>query len=210
MRADDERAFEEFMARTARRQLLRAVLLTGGDWASAEDLVQGAFERIYLHWRKIEEGRQEAYLRRTLVNGATSRWRRLRVRVDEVPLLVDGEWTVDEPEAAVDAADRLAQRDGLLRALRALPPRQRAVIVLRYVEDLSEADVAAAMGCSVGSVRSQASRGLARLRDSEHLRDLDPYNRGADPAAGLDAGALDVLTNEPRSRAAAAAWEETR
>lgn len=207
MRADDERAFEEFMGRTAKRQLLSAVLLTGGDWASAEDLVQGAFERLYLHWPKIDEGRQEAYLRRTLANGATSRWRRLRVRVGEVPLLVDGEWTVDVPAAGVDPAARLAQRDGLVRALRALPPRQRAVIVLRYVEDLPEADVAAAMGCSVGSVRSQASRGLARLRDSEHLRDLDPYQRGADPAAVGDPDAreqeLDVLTNEPRSRAAA-------
>jgi RNA polymerase sigma-70 factor (sigma-E family) len=196
VRADDERAFEEFMARTANRQLVSAVLLTGGDWAAAEDLVQGAFERIYLRWDKIGEGCEEAYLRRTLVNGATSRWRRLRARVREVPLLVDGEWAVDVPATGADHTDRMTQRDGLVRALRALPPRQRAVVVLRYVDDLPEAAVAAALGCSVGSVRSQASRGLARLRDSEHLRALAP--------------AADVLTNEPRAAVWVAAANQAR
>ncbi|MBL7502586.1 SigE family RNA polymerase sigma factor [Frankia sp. CNm7] len=212
MRADDERAFEEFMARTASRQLLSAVLLTGGDWAAAEDLVQGAFERTYLHWGKIDAGREDAYLRRTVINAATSRWRRLRARVREVPLLVDGEWTVDVPEADADHAARMTQRDGLIRALRTLPPRQRAIVVLRYVDDLPESDVAAALGCSVGSVRSQASRGLAKLRHSEHLRVLGPAaaagphpgttgrRRGAKPGP-----AVDILTNEPGSQAVARA-----
>ncbi|MDT3441596.1 SigE family RNA polymerase sigma factor [Pseudofrankia sp. BMG5.37] len=170
MRADDERAFEEFMARAANRQLLSAVLLTGGDWAAAEDLVQGAFEQIYLRWGKIGEGREDAHLRRAVVNGATSRWRRLRARVGEVPLVVDGEWTADVADTGPDHADRMTQRDSLISVLRTLPPRQRAIVVLRYVDDLPEADVAAALGCSLGSVRSQASRGLARLRASDQGR----------------------------------------
>ncbi|OHV36958.1 MULTISPECIES: SigE family RNA polymerase sigma factor [Pseudofrankia] len=203
MRADDERAFEEFVARTANRQLLSAVLLTGGDWAAAEDLVQGAFERVYLRWDKIGAGREDAYLRRAVVNGATSRWRRLRARVSEVPLVVDGEWTADVASTGPDHADRMTQRDSLVGALRALPPRQRAVVVLRYIDDLAEADVAAALGCSLGSVRSQASRGLAKLRASEHLRALDPAVVSGRVRAMAPPGAPDILTNEPRSQTAA-------
>lgn len=192
MRADEELAFGTFVAGAADRLLLSAVLLVGGDWAAGEDLLQGAFERTYRHWPRIADGQPEAYVRRALVNGATSRWRRLRARVTEVPLVVDGEWTVDMATAGADPADRLAQRDGLVRALRALPPRQRAVLVLRYFDDLPESQVAAAMGCSVGSVRSQASRGLARLRASEHVTAL-----GAARAGGrVRAGAPDILTNE--------------
>jgi DNA-directed RNA polymerase specialized sigma24 family protein len=153
-------------------------------------------------------------VRRALVNGATSRWRRLRARVTEVPLVVDGEWTVDVATAGSDHVDRLAQRDGLIRALRTLPPRQRAVLVLRYFDDLPEADVAAAMGCSVGSVRSQASRGLARLRANEHVVALGATRPGAP----------DILTNEkadgeagpslsaawaPATDAAGPVWENT-
>ncbi|WP_063747999.1 SigE family RNA polymerase sigma factor [Pseudofrankia inefficax] len=192
MRADEELAFEAFVAGAADRLLLSAVLLVGGDWAAGEDLLQGAFERTYRHWARIADGQPEAYVRRALVNAATSRWRRLRARVSEVPLVVDGQWTVDLAADGLDHADRMSQRDGLVRALRTLPPRQRAVLVLRYFDDLPEADVAAALGCSVGSVRSQASRGLARLRESEHIRGLGrPRARGPAPAGGLD-----VLTNE--------------
>ncbi|MBL7496617.1 SigE family RNA polymerase sigma factor [Frankia sp. CNm7] len=181
MDTDDERAFEEFVARVANRLLSSAILLTGGDRAAAEDLVQGGFERAYLRWDKIDEGRREAYLRRAIVNGATSRWRRLRARVVEVPLQDHGSWPHDVAAVGVDLADRITQRESLIRALRALSPRQRAVVVLRYVEDLPEADVAATLGCSIGSVRSHASRGLARLRDSEHLDAVGPRT-----AAGPD------------------------
>jgi RNA polymerase sigma-70 factor (sigma-E family) len=192
VRADEELAFEAFVAGAADRLLLSAVLLVGGDWAAGEDLLQGAFERTYRHWARIADGQPEAYVRRALVNAATSRWRRLRARVSEVPLVVDGRWTVDIAADGLDHADRMSQRDGLVRALRTLPPRQRAVLVLRYFDDLPEADVAAALGCSVGSVRSQASRGLARLRESEHVRVLGrSRSRGPAPAGGLD-----VLTNE--------------
>lgn len=195
MRADDERAFEAFMARVGDRMLVSAVLLVGGDWAAAEDLLQGALERTYLRWEGIHEGGHEAYLRRALINAATSRWRRLRARVAETALADEGSWVADPAVPDVDEAERLTQRDGLMRALRALPPRQRAVIVLRYVEDLPEAQVAAMLGCSLGSVRSQASRGLARLRASEHLRDLDL--RAAAPLVRRRPEP-DILTNEFR------------
>ncbi|WP_307874026.1 sigma factor, partial [Frankia sp. AgB1.9] len=90
MRADEELAFEAFVAGAADRLLLSAVLLVGGDWAAGEDLLQGAFERTYRHWARIADGSPEAYVRRALVNAATSRWRRLRARVGEVPLVVGG------------------------------------------------------------------------------------------------------------------------
>ncbi|MEX5711320.1 SigE family RNA polymerase sigma factor [Parafrankia sp. FMc6] len=193
MDADDERVFEEFVARVANRLLSSAILLTGGDRAAAEDLVQGGFERAYLRWDKIGEGRHEAYLRRVIVNGATSRWRRLRARVVEVPLHDHGPWSHDVAAVGVDLADRITQRESLIRALRLLSPRQRAVVVLRYVEDLPEDDVAAALGCSIGSVRSHASRGLARLRVSEHLRAISAPAVAAGP---------DILTDrDHRQRA---------
>ncbi|ADP81185.1 SigE family RNA polymerase sigma factor [Pseudofrankia inefficax] len=194
MRADEELAFEAFVVGAADRLLLSAVLLVGGDWAAGEDLLQGAFERVYRHWSRVADGQPEAYVRRALVNAATSRWRRLRVRVAEVPLVVDGEWAIDVAAADIDHADRLSQHEDLVRALRSLPPRQRAVVVLRYFEDLPEAEVAAALGCSVGSVRSQASRGLARLRGSEHLAALGAIR----VPGGRHRGGVgpDVLTNE--------------
>ncbi|WP_307874611.1 SigE family RNA polymerase sigma factor [Frankia nepalensis] len=197
MRDDEERAFEEFVGRSADRLLLSAVLLVGGDRAAGEDLLQGAFERTYRHWPKVSEGHPEAYVRRALVNGATSRWRRLRARVAEVPLVTEGR--PGSPEVPVaDHAEALSLRDGLVRALRTLPPRQRAVIVLRYLDDLSESDVAAALGCSVGSVRSQASRGLARLRENSHLLDGPSTVRAA---PRVPAGVPDVLTNESDAEA---------
>jgi RNA polymerase sigma-70 factor (sigma-E family) len=156
----DERAFEDFVARAGDRLLRSAVLLVG-DRGTAEDLVQGALERTYRHWPRVSSGQPEAYVRRALVNAAASRWRRRGVR--EVPLDATHEVTV------ADDRDRLALRDGLIRALLTLPARQRAVLVLRYFDDMSEADVAATLGCSVGSVKSQASRGLVRLRTNAHL-----------------------------------------
>jgi RNA polymerase sigma factor (sigma-70 family) len=99
----------------------------------------------------------EAYLRRVLVNTAIS-WRRRR-KVSEVPLLAADEVPVGDEFRRVD------QRQQVVAALRKLPPRMRTVLVLRFFEDLSEAEVAAALGCSVGTVKSQTSRGLERLRD---------------------------------------------
>ncbi|MEX5711487.1 SigE family RNA polymerase sigma factor [Parafrankia sp. FMc6] len=190
----DDASFEHFVADCADRLLLSAVLLVGGDWAAGEDLLQGAFERTYRHWGQMNDPKPEAYVRRALVNAATSRWRRLRARVSEVPLLVNGKWTADPADSsAADPADRLAANEALIRALGALPSRQRAVLVLRYFDDLPEADVAAVLGCTVGTVRSQTSRGLAKLCNSPQLRGFVPPGRAPTPPVGPLA---DVLANE--------------
>lgn len=193
MRVDDDASFEQFVAECTDRLLLSAVLLVGGDWAAGEDLLQGALERTYRHWDRMNNPRPEAYVRRVLVNAATSRWRRLRARVGEVPLLLDGDWTLDPAGHGDDPADRLATHEALIRALRDLPPRQRAVLVLRYFDDLPEAEVAAALGCTVGTVRSQTSRGLAKLRGSHQLRGFAPPGRA--PASATDLR-VDILTDE--------------
>ena len=147
------------MAGASGRLFTMALLLTGQHRAEAEDLLQDALERTYRRWRRISRvGLPEPYVRQVMVNAAVDRWRRVRRRREE-PLM-------DESvnAAASDHATALADRDLLLRALSELPPHQRAVLVLRYFADLSEAQTAATMGCSVGAVKSQASRGLARLR----------------------------------------------
>jgi len=143
--------------------LLRTAYLLTGDRGHAEDLVQAALEKTHRRWERVS--RMEApvaYVRRAMVNTATS-WRRRR-RVSEVPLLA-----ADGP--AADPYGRVEQRQQVLDGLRRLPPRTRAVLVLRYFADLSEAEVAQTLGCSVGSVKSQASRGLTRLR--AHLEAAD-------------------------------------
>ncbi|WP_018501725.1 SigE family RNA polymerase sigma factor [Parafrankia discariae] len=170
----EERAFEEFVARTSDR-LVRCAVLLVGDRGAAEDLVQGALERTYRHWPRVSAGYPEAYVRRALVNAAASRWRRFRIR--EVPWGPDIEIGLPDQANLPDHADRLSVRDELVQALMTLPVRQRAVLVLRYLDDLPEAEVAAMLGCSVGSVKSQASRGLARLRAGAHLDDVQPAER---------------------------------
>ena len=153
-------SFEDFVAGSSARLFTTARLLTGGNRAEAEDLLQGAYERAYRHWGRISRRADpERYVRQILVNASVDRWRRLR-RHPEIPLAVGGA----DPGTA-DTAAVVADRDLLLRGLAALPPRQRAVLVLRYFEDLSEAETAMMLGCSVGTVKSQAARGLVRLRD---------------------------------------------
>ncbi|HXS61684.1 MAG TPA: sigma-70 family RNA polymerase sigma factor [Streptosporangiaceae bacterium] len=163
-------AFEEFV-RTKSAHLLRlALLLTGWNAAVAEDLTQTALERIYrrrrlLFGRPEERGSIEPYVRRVLVNAAID-WRRGLHRRPELPL----DLALDVPqESAGRIADRVADRDLLLRALACVPQRQRAVLVLRYWEDLSDAEIALTLNCEVGTVRSQASRGLAKLRELTRL-----------------------------------------
>jgi RNA polymerase sigma-70 factor (sigma-E family) len=138
--------------------LLRLAYLLTGDRGRAEDLVQSALVRVHRHWRRVERADgHDAYARRTMINLNISWWRRRRVEehlVDQLP----------EPPAARGHADAHADRDQLVRGLATLPPRMRAVIVLRYYEELSEAECAAALGCSLGTVKSQTSRGLERLR----------------------------------------------
>lgn len=147
--------FEEFVA--ARQQaLLRTAYLLTGHRQDAEDLVQVALVMAVPHWHRLS-GDPEAYVRRILVRENISRWRGRRWR----------EVVVEEPHhlertglAEVDVAGRVALR----RALATLAPRQRAVIVLRYFEDRSEAETAALLGVAVGTVKSQTRDALARLR----------------------------------------------
>ena len=156
----DEASFEEFVAGSSGRLFTMARLLTGGHRAEAEDLLQGAFERAYRRWGRISRRADpERYVRQILVNASVDRWRWLR-RHPETALVAAG-----AGPGAADATAVVADRDLLLRGLAALPPRQRAVLVLRYFEDLSEAQTAAMLRCSVGTVKSQTARGLARLRE---------------------------------------------
>ncbi len=152
-------AFEEFVRGRSAHLFRLALALTGCDEAAAQDLLQVALERAYRRrWLLFREGSAEPYVRRVLVNAAVD-WRRGLRRRAEQPL--------DATVAGLTVPDRtgeIADRDLLLRALAVLPAKQRAVLVLRYWEDLSDVQVAAALNCGVGTVRSQASRGLARLR----------------------------------------------
>ncbi|MFU8870780.1 SigE family RNA polymerase sigma factor [Micromonospora sp. SL4-19] len=152
--------FDDFVVSRSPRLLRTAYLLTR-DWASAEDLLQTALARAWEAWRRID-GDPEPYVRRIIVNAYASSWRR-RWR-GELP-------TADLPEVAVEADPHIGldDRDRLWRALGRLPRRQRAVLVLRYFEDLSEAEIADVLGCSIGTVKSQASRAVAKLRLDETL-----------------------------------------
>jgi RNA polymerase sigma-70 factor (sigma-E family) len=148
-------AFTEYFAARSGAMRSTAFLLCG-DWHRAEDLVQVAFTKLYLHWNRVM--RHEAldpYVRRVLIrtyidDGRKARWRR------EQPQVAAG-----EPVARPDPSD---DRVMLVQALAEVPARQRAVLVLRYWEDLSVEETAAALSCSPGTVKSQAARGLAALR----------------------------------------------
>jgi RNA polymerase sigma-70 factor (sigma-E family) len=148
---------ERFLAERG-EPLLRTAVLLAGSREAGEDLLQAALERLLRHWRTIE-GDPEGYLRRTLYHLAADNWRHQRVWRKRLRLLPPGSG------AAVDGTAEVDLRDSLVRLLTQLPPRQRAVIVARYWEQLTEAESAQALGCSVGTVKSAASRGLRRLRE---------------------------------------------
>jgi RNA polymerase sigma-70 factor (sigma-E family) len=152
----DDAGFRDFVV-LQRAGLLRTAFLLTGDRGHAEDLVQTALLKTCRHWRRVAgRGDPAAYVRRVLVTTATS-WRRRLLTTEQVMDAV--------PERAHH--DRYDERsDEVIDALRALPPRMRAVVVLRYYEDRSEAQTAALLGCSVGTVKTQASRAMARLRIS--------------------------------------------
>jgi RNA polymerase sigma-70 factor (sigma-E family) len=156
----DGSSFEDYVAASSGRLFTLALLLTGHRRVEAEDLLQDSLERAYRRWDQIiQKGDPDAYVRQVMTNAAVDRWRRERRRREE-PLVVD---TADG--VAADQVGDVADRDLLLRALAGLAPRQRAVLVLRYFEDLSEIQTAAVLGCTIGAVKSQASRALARLRE---------------------------------------------
>ena len=156
----DRGEYDLFVA--ARSQaLLRIAYLLSGDWGQAEDLLQVALVKSWLTWGRID-GPPEPYVRRVLVTTYTTWWHR-RWR---------GERPTDRlPERAAEPGSPVEDRDLLWRALRALPRQQRAVVVLRYYEDLSEAEIATALGISAGTVKSHAYRALAALRRDPNLTD---------------------------------------
>jgi RNA polymerase sigma-70 factor (sigma-E family) len=136
---------------------LRTAYLLAGDWATAEDLLQTALTKTYLAWKRLGEIEAvEPYARRVLVNTATSWWRR--------------RWHGERPtevlpeRAAPDQIEERVERDALWRHVQALPARQRAVLVLRFYEDLSEAQTADLLNISTGTVKSQTARALNTLR----------------------------------------------
>lgn len=154
---DRERDFCDFVL-AASPALLRTAWMLTGDSILAEDLLQTALAKAWPRWNRLSsEGNPVAYVRKTMANTQISWWRR-RWNGEIPSQQVPDRGNPTDPFAAVD------DREALRRALRALPQRQRAVVVLRYYEDCSEEETAAALGCSIGTVKSQAAKGLARLR----------------------------------------------
>lgn len=140
--------------RSASASLTRTAWLLTGDSELAAELVQEALVKTYLAWRRVRHDEATAYARRVLVNLNIDRWRRR-------PALPSDDLDPAAPSRAEQAVD---DRDEVARMLATLPLQQRRVIVLRYYNDLSEADVADHLGVSVGAIKSAASRGLATLR----------------------------------------------
>jgi RNA polymerase sigma-70 factor (sigma-E family) len=156
--SDEE--FDGFMRGRWPAMVRLAYALTG-DAGHAEDVAQAAFARAYASWGRVRRaGDPDAYVRRIVINTHRSRFRKHRVAEELRGDLAD---TADRQPAGAQQQGP-EERQALLDALGALGPRQRAVIVLRYWLDLSEAETAAALNCSVGTVKSQASRALATLR----------------------------------------------
>lgn len=154
----DEQEFAEYFARR-RDAVRRTAYLLCGDWHRADDLAQTAFVAVHRRWTKIRDrAALDAYVRRTLVRAAIDEsrrpWRREHA-VETLPEAPGGEEGLD---------DRVATREDLLVALAQVPPRQRAVLVLRYLEGLDVSAAAKALGCTEGTVKSQTARGLVALR----------------------------------------------
>ena len=160
--------FAEYVA-VRGQALQRTAFLLTGDWGLAEDLLQTALARAYPRWDRITRDDPEAYVRRVLVNTWNSWWRR--------------KWRGERPagelpeRAAPDAYVDADRRDALRSALARLPHKQRAVVVLRFHEDLTEAQVAGVLGISVGTVKSQTSKALAKLRGDDSLVGYGPFAR---------------------------------
>lgn len=169
----EEQEFADYF--TARRDAVRrTAYLICGDWHRADDLAQTAFVALHRRWRKVRDrAALDAYVRRTLVRAAIDESRRPWRREHPVDI---------PPESAAGGAirdavgDTVANRSALVDGLQQVPPRQRAVLVLRFLEGQSVTDVATALGCSEGTVKSQTARGLETLRAAlgDALDDLRP------------------------------------
>lgn len=135
--------------------LLRVAVLLCGDVHAAEDLLQDALMKLMRHWRRVGAGQPDAYVRTVMYRDNIDRWKKRRLEV----------LTDETPEVAVAYGAQWAQGRDVRDALQQLPTRQRAVLVLRYFEDLTEAETARVLGIAVGTVKSQAHDGLRTLRD---------------------------------------------
>lgn len=154
--------FEAYVTARGAALVRFAMLLTGDDHR-AEDLVQDALTRAYLRWSRIRRAdNPDVYLRRLVINGSRSWWRRMANRETPGPMPA-------ERAAPGDLGDETAARDELWRLIVALPHQQRAVIVLRYYEDLDDATIAQILECTPATVRTHAMRALHKLRG--HLRE---------------------------------------
>ena len=156
-----ETDFVEFVE-ARQHALLRFAYLLTSDHHTAEDLVQTALAKTYLTWDRLRDrGAIDSYVRRIIINENTSLWRRAWRRnersAEQVP-----EPGVGAPQPGADAETR----DAMWQVVQTLPAKQRAAVVLRYYEDLTEADTAAVLGCSIGNVKSQTSRAIAAMRAS--------------------------------------------
>ena len=191
-RDDDFVAFVE----TAGPYLYRTAYLLAGDSHRAEDLVQTAFERTYRVWDRVRDREPRAYARRILVNQRIDTWRHTRREVvpgdDHIPV-----------RAAQDGSREVELRDALVRALARLAPQQRRVVVLRHLLDLSEADVAAELGRSVGTVKATNARALERLRGMVAGADLEVVDVPVLDAAAVLRGSRAALRRRRVAQGAA-------
>jgi RNA polymerase sigma-70 factor (sigma-E family) len=158
----DDPVFRDYV-RSRSRALLRTAYLLTGNAADAEDLVQSALAKTYVAWDRIEDrGALDGYVRRAMVNTHISWWRRRRL--DEYP-------TDEIPDqAVVDHSVSNEMQETLRRAIDRLPQRMRAAVMLRYYDDMSEAEVAEVLGVSLGTVKSTVSRAMAKLRIDAELQ----------------------------------------
>lgn len=150
MSAEHDEEFVVFVGDNSARLLTAAWMLTG-DPHTAEELVQEAFERVYLKWGRLRRGQPKAYARKVLINLHTDRWRKRRKEI----------LTDTPPESG---GERESRHIDLVRALQVLPPREREVVVLRHYLDQSEQATADALGIGLGTVKASGSRGLSRMR----------------------------------------------
>ncbi|MEP7055719.1 MAG: SigE family RNA polymerase sigma factor [Actinomycetota bacterium] len=156
------KAFDDLVD-TRSPSLLRTAYLLTGDWSSAEDLLQSALAKTWFRWRRLADPQSgEAYVRQVMYT-TYCKWYRRKWR---------GEVStgyLPDTNTAPDEFSRVDEQDGVGRALAELSPKTRAIIVLRFFDDLTEAQVAHVLGCSIGTVKSTTHRGLAKLRESAQL-----------------------------------------
>jgi len=188
--------FDQFVADSADR-LLRAASLITWDAAEAEDLVQECLFRVARRWPRVRKmDHPAAYARTVLVHLALDEGKRRALRRAELQEAAAGRIDEHEDDAAARVLGRVEASADLLQALGELPPRQRVALVLRYFEDLSEAEAAEAMGCSVGTVKSTTSRALERLRSAVDLPAGAIDDTGKIGTNGTSATRRDARTNE--------------